>query len=70
MKSKSALLLFTGIAIGALAGLLLAPQKGLKNRKELWKKSKKYKKAFTETASKYKEKLAGVTENIPDKSRV
>ena len=57
MKTKSALLLLTGAAIGAIAGILLVPQKGIKNRKQILKKSKKYKKAFKETASKYKEKL-------------
>jgi gas vesicle protein len=59
MKSKSALLLLTGIAIGAIGGYLFTPEKKLKNRKELWKKSKKYNKAFKETASKYKEMLGG-----------
>ncbi len=57
MKSKSILLLFTGIAIGVIGGFLFTPEKKIKNRKELWGKSKKYKKAFKETASKYKEKL-------------
>ena len=58
MKSKSLLFLVSGIAIGAIAAILLTPQKSLK-RKDAWKKSKKYKKAFKETASKYKQKLAG-----------
>jgi gas vesicle protein len=57
MKSKSVLILFTGIAIGAIGGFLFTPEKKIKNRKELWKQSKKYNKAFKETASKYKEKL-------------
>lgn len=73
MKSKSALLLVTGIVIGRIAGLLFAPQKGLKGRKDVLKKSKKYKKAFEETASRYKEKLAGLkdiqeaTQNVKKK---
>lgn len=57
MKSKSVLFLLTGFALGTITGLLIVPQKGIKSRKEL-KKSKKYKKAFKETASKYKEKLS------------
>ena len=58
MKSKSALLLLTGITIGAVAGFLFIPQTGkYKRRKELKRKSAKYRKAFKETASKYKEKL-------------
>ncbi len=61
MKPKSILLLLTGIAIGAIGGFLFTPQKGRsKRRKELSKKSKKYKKAFKETASKYKEKLGDI----------
>ncbi len=57
MKSKSVLFLLTGIAIGAVGGFLITPQKKIKSRKELLKKSKKYKKAFKDTATKYKEKL-------------
>lgn len=55
MKLKSVLLVFTGIVIG---GLLFASPKSLRNRKELSKKAKKYKKAFKESAFKYKQKLA------------
>lgn len=62
MKSKSVLFLLTGFALGTITGLLIVPQKGIKSRKEL-KKSKKYKKAFKETASKYKEKLSGLKDN-------
>lgn len=58
MKAKSALLLFSGITIGAIASFLFTSTKGFRSRKELSKKTKKYKKAFKETASKYKEKLA------------
>jgi len=61
MKLKSTLILFTGIAIGAIGGFLFTPPKGRsKRRKELSKKSKKYNKAFKETASKYKEKLGSL----------
>ena len=61
MKPKSVLLLLTGMALGALSVVLLAPLKGYKSRKEIANKSKKYKKAFKETALKYREKLG---ENI------
>lgn len=57
MKSKSLLFLITGFAIGAVAGVLFAPQKTLKKRKGPVKKSGKTKKAFKETAAKYKNKL-------------
>ncbi len=57
MKSKSILLLITGIAMGAAGNFLFTSAKGFKSRKELLKKTKKYKKAFKETASKYKQKL-------------
>lgn len=61
MKSKSALLLLTGIAIGAIGNFLFTPLKErTKRRKELFKKSRKYQKAFKETASKYKQKLGGI----------
>lgn len=58
MKSKSVLFLLTGIALGAIGNFLLSAPKGKrKRRKELSNKSRKYKKAFRETATKYKEKL-------------
>ena len=63
MKSKSALFLLSGIAIGVLGSFLFTPLKGLKKRKELSKKAKKYKKAFKETATKYKQKLSGLPDN-------
>ena len=57
MKSKSVLFLLTGIAIGAIAGVLFAPQKTLKKRKGPVKKLNKAKKSLKETASKYKKEL-------------
>lgn len=57
MKSKSVLILFSGIAIGAIAKYLFTPDKKYKNNKEFSRKSRKYNKAFKKTASKYKEKL-------------
>ena len=58
MKSKSTFYFFAGIAVGTLAGLFIVPQKSLKSRKDLWRKSRKFDKAFKETASKYRQELA------------
>ena len=70
MKSKSILFLLTGIAIGAIAGVLLAPQKSIKRKKGGAKKINKTKKAFKETASKYKDKLSGMeNETKPNAAR-
>ncbi len=62
--SKSIILLLTGIAVGAVAGLMMAPDEGAKTRKKLLKKAKKYKKAVTEKASEYKEKASDLKDNI------
>jgi gas vesicle protein len=62
--SKASILLLTGIAIGAIAGLLLAPEEGVKTRKKWMKKAKKYKKNVEDKASEYKEKAADLKENI------
>lgn len=58
MKTKSTLFFLTGFALGTITGLLIVPQDRIKSRKQL-QKAKKYKKAFKESASKYKEKLSG-----------
>lgn len=62
--SKGAYILLTGIAVGAIAGLLLAPDEGDKTRKKLWKKSKKFKKDFEDKASEYKEKATDLKDKI------
>jgi len=62
--SNAAVLLLTGIAIGGLAGLLLAPEEGSKTRKKWMKKAKKYKKNVEDKASEYKDKAADLKENI------
>lgn len=62
--SKGSILLLTGIALGAVAGLLLAPEEGAETRKKLWKKSKKFKKDFEDKASEYKEKATDLKEKI------
>ena len=64
--SKGVCLLLTGVAVGAIAGLLLAPDEGGRTRKKLWKKSKKFKKDFEDKASEYKEKATDLKEKIVD----
>ena len=54
--SKTLLLLLTGIAAGAIAGVLLAPDEGSKTSKKLLKKAKKYKQIIEDKASEYKDK--------------
>lgn len=62
--SKSIILLFTGVAVGAIAGLMMAPDEGARTRKKLLKKAKKYKKAVSDKASEYKEKASDLKDNI------
>ena len=62
--SNAAFLLLTGVALGGLAGLLLAPEEGAKTRKKWLKKAKKYKKTAEDKASEYKEKAVNLKENI------
>ena len=62
--SNAALLLLTGIAIGAVAGVLLAPEEGTKMSKKLLKKAKKYKKLLEDKVTGYKGKAADLKENI------
>jgi gas vesicle protein len=62
--SNATILLLTGVAIGAVAGLLLAPDEGGKTRKKWMKKAKKYKKNVEDKASKYKDKASDLKENI------
>ncbi len=71
MKSTKVILLLTGIAIGAVAGILLAPEEGKKTRDKWAKKAKKYKKDFAdkteelkEKAKEYKDKANDIKDNI------
>ncbi len=64
MKSKSVLFLLTGIALGAIGSFFLTPQKTIKRKKGGAKKITKNKKAFKETASKYKEKLSSLKDEV------
>ncbi len=65
---KSLFLVLAGIAVGAVAGLLLAPEEGEKTRKKWSQKAKKYKKDFEDTASEYKDKLSGLKDDIVEKA--
>jgi gas vesicle protein len=62
--SNAALLLLTGATIGALAGLLLAPDEGTKTRKKWLKKAKKYKKNVEDKASEYKDKVTDFKDSV------
>jgi len=65
MKIKNgAILLLAGLAIGTIAGLLIAPDEGTKTRKKWLKKAKKYKKDIKDKASEYKDKAVDIKENI------
>jgi gas vesicle protein len=62
--SHAAFLLLTGVALGGLAGLLLAPDEGAKTRKKWMKKARKYKKTAEDKASEFKNKAVDLKENI------
>jgi gas vesicle protein len=54
--SKVGIALLAGIAAGAVAGLLLAPEEGAETRKKLAKKAKKYEDKLKEKAQDFKAK--------------
>ena len=62
--SNAVLLLLTGIAVGAVVGILLAPEEGTKTSKKLLKKVRKYKKILEDKVSDYKDKAADLKDNI------
>ncbi len=62
--SNAIVLLLTGAAVGAVAGLLLAPDEGAKTRKKWMKKAKKYKKDIEDKTSEYKDKATDFKENL------
>ena len=62
--SNAAVLLISGFTIGAITGLLLAPQEGTKSRKKLMKKAKKYKETLESKAHEYKNKAEDIKDNI------
>ena len=62
--SNAAVLLISGFTIGAITGLLLAPQEGIKSRKKLMKRAKKYKETLEGKAHEYKNKAEDIKDNI------
>ena len=62
--SNAILLILTGIAIGAVAGVILAPEEGSKTSKKLLKKAKKYKKLLEEKVTGYKKKANEFKDNV------
>lgn len=59
-SSKVLLGILGGVAVGAMAGILLAPDKGSKTRKKIMKKGKDF-------ADDMKEKFEDLYENVTDK---
>ena len=59
-SSKLLLGILAGVAVGAMAGILLAPDKGSKTRKKIMNKSKDF-------ADDMKEKFEDLYENVADK---
>jgi gas vesicle protein len=59
-SSKVLLGILGGVAVGAIAGILLAPDKGSKTRKKIMEKSKGF-------ADDMKEKFEDLYENVTDK---
>lgn len=65
MKTSNAVVLvISGFAIGAVTGMLLAPDQGKKIRKKLAKKAKKYKETVEDKAEEYKGKAKDLKDNI------
>lgn len=62
--SNAALLILTGVAIGAIAGVLLAPEEGSQTSKKLLKKAKKYKKLLEDKVTDYKKKADEFKDNV------
>jgi gas vesicle protein len=62
--SNTALVFLSGLTLGVVAGMLIAPDEGSKTRKKWMKKAKKYKKNIADTASEYKDKAADIRDNI------
>ena len=62
--TNAALLLISGFAIGAITGLLLAPDEGAETRKKLKKKAKKYKESLKGKVDEYKDRASDFKDNI------
>lgn len=62
--SNAAIVLLSGFAMGAITGILMAPEKGSATRKKILKKGKKYKKGLENEAEKIKDSVTKVKQNI------
>lgn len=65
MKFKNAaILLLSGVVLGILTGLLIAPDDGATTRKKWMKKAKRYKKEIEDKAYSIKEKATDIKDNL------
>lgn len=62
--SNTALVFLSGLTLGVVTGMLMAPDEGSKTRKKWLKKAKKYKKNIADTASEYKDKVSDIKDNL------
>ena len=66
MNSGKVLLgVLAGVAVGALAGILLAPDKGSVTRKKILKKSDEYADALREKFNEYMDTISEKIEDVP-----
>ena len=71
MKSSKVLLgVLGGVAVGAIAGILFAPEKGSKTRKKILDKGKSYAKNAKGKFSDLTKDLAGKYENIIEEAKI
>lgn len=66
MKAKSFFSLLTGLAAGAVLGLLLAPEKGSETRKKVRAKLDEWEKAFAEEEEEAEEDGVPISEEEAD----
>lgn len=65
MKNKSLIMgVLGGVAVGAVLGILFAPDKGTETRKKITKKGKDLKDNLKDTAEKYKGKFSETVEGF------
>ncbi len=69
MSSGKLLLgVLAGVAVGALAGILLAPDKGSETRKKISKKGDEYIDTLKEKFNDFLEQIKGEAETVKDKT--
>ena len=69
MSSGKVLLgVLTGIAVGALAGILLAPEKGVETRKKIASKGHDLTEGLTEKFNEFLDSINDELENVKDKA--